>query len=594
MTTTPRIGAPLLVAGQALPETTVDEMAYLFDAFVCPHFKDRDLSAPPGSPAQGDCYLVAAAPTGAWTGQVGKVAIYINTAWSFVAAKEGFLFWVDDENVLILYDGAAWNVVGVSTGAFLQVANNLSDVASAATSRTNLGLGTAATTALDTDVTLAANSDTRVASQKAVKTAIANAVTGLLDWQGSQDCSGNPNYPAASKGDAYIVSVAGKIGGAAGLGVDVGDVFFALADNAGGTQAGVGASWDVLEHNLVGALVASNNLSELASAATARTNLGATTVGGNIFTLADPGAITFLRLNADNTVSALSAAAFRTAIGAGTGSGSGDLVAANNLSDVASAATSRTNLGLGTAATATVDNDTTLAGDSTTNVPSQHAVKTAIANAVTGLLDWKGSQDCSANPNYPAASKGDAYIVSVAGKIGGASGLSVDVGDVFFALADNAGGTQAGVGASWDVLEHNLVGALLAANNLSDVASAATARANLGLAIGSDIPARNPSVQAVASSATVTPTFADDMVKVTAQAVALNLANPTGTAVPGWGLVIRIKDNGTARAITYGTQYRAIGVTLPTTTVISKTLYLGLIYNADDTKWDVVAVAQEA
>lgn len=104
----------------------------------------------------------------------------------------------------------------------------------------------------------------------------------------------------------------------------------------------------------------------------------------------------------------------------------------------------------------------------------------------------------------------------------------------------------------------------------------------------------NPRIQAVTSSATVTPTFSNDMVKITAQAAALNLANPTGTAVAGKKLVIRIKDNGTARAITYGTQYRAIGVTLPTTTVISKTLYLALIYNSDDTKWDVVGVNQEA
>lgn len=105
---------------------------------------------------------------------------------------------------------------------------------------------------------------------------------------------------------------------------------------------------------------------------------------------------------------------------------------------------------------------------------------------------------------------------------------------------------------------------------------------------------RSPSIQSVTSSATVTPTFADDMVKITAQAAALALANPTGTAIPGLGMVIRIKDNGTARAITYDTQYRAIGVTLPTTTVISKTLYLAMIYNSDDTKWDVVAVGQQA
>ena len=55
------------------------------------------------------------------------------------------------------------------------------------------------------------------------------------------------------------------------------------------------------------------------TAAGARTNLGATTVGGNLFTLTNPSAVTFPRFNADNTVSALDAATFRTAIGAGTG-----------------------------------------------------------------------------------------------------------------------------------------------------------------------------------------------------------------------------------------------------------------------------------
>ena len=105
---------------------------------------------------------------------------------------------------------------------------------------------------------------------------------------------------------------------------------------------------------------------------------------------------------------------------------------------------------------------------------------------------------------------------------------------------------------------------------------------------------RVPVVQSVTSSATVTPAFGEDLVKVTAQAAALALANPSGTAIPAWGFAIRIKDNGTARAISYGTQYRAIGVTLPATTVIGKTLYLGGIWNSDDSKLDIVAVAQEA
>ena len=95
-------------------------------------------------------------------------------------------------------------------------------------------------------------------------------------------------------------------------------------------------------------------------------------------------------------------------------------------------------------------------------------------------------------------------------------------------------------------------------------------------------------VQTVTSSATVTPLSTNDLVIITAQAVGLTLANPTGTFTEGQALMIRIKDNGTARTIAFDTNYRAIGVTLPTTTVISKTLYLGIIYNSTDSKWDVI------
>ena len=101
-------------------------------------------------------------------------------------------------------------------------------------------------------------------------------------------------------------------------------------------------------------------------------------------------------------------------------------------------------------------------------------------------------------------------------------------------------------------------------------------------------------VQTVVSSATVTPTASDDLVVITAQAAGLTLANPTGTFVQGQSMVIRIKDNGTARSIAYGVDYRAIGVTLPTTTVINKTTYLGCIYNTTDTKLDIVGVCTEA
>lgn len=86
---------------------------------------------------------------------------------------------------------------------------------------------------------------------------------------------------------------------------------------------------------------------------------------------------------------------------------------------------------------------------------------------------------------------------------------------------------------------------------------------------------------------------ADEFV-VTAQAGALLFNAPGGTPVEGQKLIIRIKDNGTARALTWNSVFRAMGTALPSTTVLSKTLYLGLIYNITDTKWDLVASAQEA
>ena len=72
---------------------------------------------------------------------------------------------------------------------------------------------------------------------------------------------------------------------------------------------------------LAGTLNLANGGSGATTAAGARTNFGATTLGSNLFTITNPSAITFPRFNADNTVSSLNASDFRTAIGAGTGSG---------------------------------------------------------------------------------------------------------------------------------------------------------------------------------------------------------------------------------------------------------------------------------
>ena len=110
-------------------------------------------------------------------------------------------------------------------------------------------------------------------------------------------------------------------------------------------------------------------------------------------------------------------------------------------------------------------------------------------------------------------------------------------------------------------------------------------------------PLYQPLTTATTTGTTITPTAgATNQYNVTALASAATIAAPSGTPVDGQKLTIRFKDNGTARALTWTTTsggYRAVGVTLPTTTVISSVLYVGCIYNSQDSFWDVIAVAQQ-
>jgi len=83
----------------------------------------------------------------------------------------------------------------------------------------------------------------------------------------------------------------------------------------------------------------------------------------------------------------------------------------------------------------------------------------------------------------------------------------------------------------------------------------------------------------------------------TAQAANLTISADSGTPTNGQVIIFRIKDNGTGRTLLFTTgvanSFRAVGVVLPTTTIANKVLYVGAIYNSNESRWDVVAVAQE-
>jgi hypothetical protein len=78
---------------------------------------DKDLTAPPGSPSDGDRYIVGASATGDWATNDGKIARYssVEAGWEFFAPNEGWSAYVRDEDARYTYDGSAWSVAASDT-----------------------------------------------------------------------------------------------------------------------------------------------------------------------------------------------------------------------------------------------------------------------------------------------------------------------------------------------------------------------------------------------------------------------------------------------------------------------------------------------
>jgi hypothetical protein len=390
------------------------------------------------------------------------------------------------------------------------------------------------------------------------------------------------------------------------------DVYVQFAVGASATSSGGGGAY----------LAIADNLSDVADPVAARTNIGAqtyapildgiSTVTSNdfdqiIYSIADDGlswGVTYLTPFARTVIDDTDAATMRTTLGLGTAATSAstafqpsdsDLTAiaalttttfGRSLLTLADAAAGRTSLGLGTAATnATgdfqpVDSDLTAIAALTTTTFGRSLLTQADAAATRTTLGL-GTAATSASTAFDAsgaAAAAQAASQPLDSDLTAIAALTTTTyGRAFLALADAAAGrTALGLG------------------------TAATATGPSGTIVGTTDTQTLTNkrvtrrVDSVTSTATYTfDTDSYDSAKITAQAAALTIANPSGTPTGMQPILIRIKDNGTARALSYGTQWRAIGVTLPTTTVVSKTLYIGGFWNSDDSKVDVTAVGQE-
>ena len=306
------------------------------------------------------------------------------------------------------------------------------------------------------------------------------ALTSTLEYKGSyNNTTASPDLTTATKGDLYIVDNAGG-GTLAGVTISVGDHIVFNQNSASPLQASyfdVIVSSDAVQSVngrtgvVTGLLDASNNLSDIGTASTARTNLG-------LGTAATSASTDFLTV-ANNLSDLNNAGTARTNLGvaigsdvqahdadldaiAGLSSADGNIIVGSASGWVAeSGATARTSLGLGTAAT-TASSDYLAVSNNLSDLNNAGTARTNL-----GL----GTSATTASSDYLAV----------------ANNLS----DVTAATArTNLGLGTAATTASTDYLA--------VSNNLSDLNNAGTARTNLGVAIGSDVQAHDADLDTIA------------------------------------------------------------------------------------------------
>ncbi len=270
-----------------MPKTILT--SYDFNKFEIQNVRIQNLASAPGSPVAGQVYFNTT---------LQQFGCYQNAAWVYLAAvPANFVTKATNAsaaNVLQVSGGldktladfiSAGGLVKVNAAGVISLAvagtdytspsstesftNKTFNAAGSGNSLTNLSTAMFAVNVIDTDTTLAANSDTRIASQKAAKAYMDSISTSAMKFKGVIDASANPNYPAAAVGDMYKISVAGKIGGASGQVVTAGDALVAVVAGIAGTDAAVGANWDIIQANVDAATSGSLGLTQYATSAQA-------------------------------------------------------------------------------------------------------------------------------------------------------------------------------------------------------------------------------------------------------------------------------------------------------------------------------------
>ncbi len=95
------------IADSANQAAAVNTALNIIDAMTRGGVAINETDTPPGSPGEGDTYIVGTAPTGLWSSNPEDIAMYF-TGWVFVTPKKGWLVHEQTNDIDRFFDGASW------------------------------------------------------------------------------------------------------------------------------------------------------------------------------------------------------------------------------------------------------------------------------------------------------------------------------------------------------------------------------------------------------------------------------------------------------------------------------------------------------
>ena len=127
MADTPNLVLPYLAANQSQKHVTVNEALRHLDALVQVTVQSAALATPPGSPSEGQRWIVAASPTGAWVGHAGHLAAWQDGAWAFYVPLDGWIAFDANTDMLLWFNAGTGVWAALFSANFSDAAFTLQD-----------------------------------------------------------------------------------------------------------------------------------------------------------------------------------------------------------------------------------------------------------------------------------------------------------------------------------------------------------------------------------------------------------------------------------------------------------------------------------